>query len=436
MAERKTLKKRLNLAPSREDSEERYRQSRAGFLLRFGRYFFATVLAALVGYLYLDYIAGNSAWNTWPRIPVMVLMSAFLILSFTWFRKDQRGIRALYIAVLTSLVIMICTILLQYALWRPERFSPGIQGLLVVCFGAFIASAGGARVYVPMLFLPMAALVLGLAILPVRGDGFIMITELANPAALMLGICVGSEILERARRNEFLAITRARNEKAKFAKLLRMVLPRDIISGIVGSGNSPARLYENTTVMFTDFKDFTRISERTDPAILVAELDRVFLEFDDICEDAGVEKIKTIGDAYMCAGGVPREDRDHALHTCLSALRFRDFIAAGRGEIQWKIRIGVHSGSVMGGIVGRNRFSFDLWGDTVNVAARLEGACEPGRINISKATHDLVKDYFECEYRGSIEIKNRGQVEMYYLNGPRPEFASLVEPRRLQGSQP
>jgi class 3 adenylate cyclase len=173
--------------------------------------------------------------------------------------------------------------------------------------------------------------------------------------------------------------------------------------------------------MFTDFKDFTRISELLTPTELVKEIDLCFSAFDHIIQKHGVEKIKTIGDAYMCVGGLPVPTITHAQDVVNAALEMRDFMEkhnqekAAKDEHQFRIRIGIHTGSVVAGIVGVKKFAYDIWGDTVNIASRMESSGEPNKINISGTTFELVKDNFNCQYRGKIEAKNKGEIDMYFV---------------------
>jgi class 3 adenylate cyclase len=173
--------------------------------------------------------------------------------------------------------------------------------------------------------------------------------------------------------------------------------------------------------MFTDFKGFTKISERLSPSQLVEEIHICFKAFDDIIEKHNIEKIKTIGDAYMCAGGLPVSNETHAVDVVNAALEIRQFMQEHlekkklASQEVFEIRIGIHTGPVVAGIVGIRKFAYDIWGDTVNVASRLESSGEAGKINISGSTYEYVKDHFACTHRGKIEAKNKGQIDMYFV---------------------
>ena len=176
------------------------------------------------------------------------------------------------------------------------------------------------------------------------------------------------------------------------------------------------------TVMLADIKDFTKISEKVSAELLVNELNYCFSAFDDIMERHHIEKIKTVGDAYMCAGGLPTLNYTHAFDMLSAAIEIKDFILnrkkekIAKGEMAFEIRIGIHTGPVVAGIVGTNKFSYDIWGDTVNIAARMEQSCQPGHINISHTTYDLVKDKFDCIHRGKVHAKNKGEIDMYFVS--------------------
>ncbi len=174
--------------------------------------------------------------------------------------------------------------------------------------------------------------------------------------------------------------------------------------------------------MFTDFKGFTHISENMTPEQLVEEIHTCFKAFDDIIHKYGIEKIKTIGDSYMCAGGLPVASKTHAEDTVKAAIEIRDFMdnhnkeKLSKGELPFEIRIGINTGPVVAGIVGIRKFAYDIWGDTVNTASRMESSGEAGKVNISGSTYELVKDKFTCSYRGKIETKNKGEIDMYFVS--------------------
>jgi class 3 adenylate cyclase len=209
-------------------------------------------------------------------------------------------------------------------------------------------------------------------------------------------------------------------EKKRSDDLLLNILPEEVAEELKNKGSSEARYFDHVSVIFTDFVNFTKAGERMTPQQLVFELHTCFKAFDEICAKYEVEKIKTIGDAYMAVCGLPSAIDDHAVRTLSAAIEIQKFIAKRKLQLpdtSFNIRIGVHSGSVVAGIVGVKKFAYDIWGDTVNTAARMEQSGEPGKINISVATYELIKDKFHCIYRGQIAAKNKGQMEMYFVEG-------------------
>ncbi len=212
-------------------------------------------------------------------------------------------------------------------------------------------------------------------------------------------------------------------QKGRIEDLLLNILPKEISEELKDKGKATARRHDEVTVLFTDMKGFTQAAEKMTPEELVNELDECFIQFDEIVGRYGIEKIKTIGDSYMCAAGVPTSDPHHAHKCVLAALEIRDLMERWRkareaqGKTPWVLRIGLHSGPVVAGVVGKRKFAYDIWGDTVNTASRLESSGAPGEVNISGATFALVKDRFECEARGQVAAKNKGAIDMYFVRG-------------------
>src|SRR6185436_6679523 len=214
---------------------------------------------------------------------------------------------------------------------------------------------------------------------------------------------------------------RIRKEKKRSDELLLNILPAEVADEIKLSGRSQPKTFSMVTVMFTDFKDFTRVSQNISAELLVAELDYCFSAFDKILQQYKIEKIKTVGDAYLCASGLPVSSHTHATDMLNAAIEIRNFMAErkkekeAKGEIPFELRIGIHTGPVVAGIVGVKKYAYDIWGDTVNLAARMEQNSEAGKINISGATYELVKDKFRCEHRGKIQAKNKGEIDMFFV---------------------
>ncbi len=224
-----------------------------------------------------------------------------------------------------------------------------------------------------------------------------------------------------------MAVVRQRNkvkkEKKRSDELLLNILPAEVAEELKAKGSADAKLIDEVTVLFSDFKDFTQMSESQSPKDLVAEINECFSAFDLIMQKNGVEKIKTVGDAYMAAGGLPIPNETHAANVLNAALEMQAFMRERRrqrqasGEFFFEARIGVHTGPVVAGIVGIKKFAYDIWGDTVNTAQRMESAGEAGNVNISGSTYELVKTQFACTYRGKIDTKGKGEVDMYFVEG-------------------
>lgn len=212
-------------------------------------------------------------------------------------------------------------------------------------------------------------------------------------------------------------------EKQKSERLLLNILPLQIAEELKYTGRVKPVYHSSASVLFTDFENFSKIAELMSPEQLVEELDYCFSYFDRIIERYNLEKLKTIGDSYMCCGGIPQANHTHALDTIMAALQIQKFMSLRKAnkikqnQPYWDIRIGIHSGSLLSGVIGKKKFVYDVWGDTVNLASRMESSGVAGQINISQATFELVKDSFEVEHRGKILAKNMGEVDMYLVKG-------------------
>ena len=217
-------------------------------------------------------------------------------------------------------------------------------------------------------------------------------------------------------------------EKEKTEALLANVLPKNTASEIMEKGKATKIKYNFVTVLFSDIQGFTKIAEEMNPEVLIDELDKFFFYFDSVVEKFGIEKIKTIGDAYMCAGGIPEKNRTNPVEVILAALEMKGYMKKLKetseleGMKYWDIRIGIHTGTVVAGVVGQKKLSYDIWGDTVNTASRMESSGEAGKINISGTTYEFVKEFFTCEFRGKMPVKYKGELEMYFVNGIVPEL--------------
>jgi adenylate cyclase len=263
---------------------------------------------------------------------------------------------------------------------------------------------------------------------------------MSNRIEIVKGIL--SVLIKRARRQNFFEeklneqskeLERQRDlikqEKEKSEKLLLNILPNDVAEELKMKGKSEVRSFELASVLFCDIKGFTDASALLSPEEVVQALEVFFTAFDEIIAQYGIEKIKTIGDAYMCVGGVPKPNRSNPVNLTLAALDMQNFMKnfrqnpAYQSLPKWELRLGIHSGPLIAGVIGKNKFAYDVWGDTVNTASRMESSGEVNRVNISGFTHSLIQDFFECEYRGKITAKGKGKVDMYFVNGIRKELS-------------
>ncbi len=212
------------------------------------------------------------------------------------------------------------------------------------------------------------------------------------------------------------------DEKERSEKLLLNILPEETALELKEHGKVAAKKFESVTILFSDFKGFTSYAQNLSPEDLVRSVDYYFSKFDQIMDKYDLEKIKTVGDAYLCAGGLPFPTTDHPLKMVEAAFEIAQVMEDMKtnpepGIVPFDIRIGINTGTVVAGVVGLNKFAYDIWGDAVNVASRMETMSEPGRINISENTYQLIKEVYECEFRGNVEVKNKGKMAMYFVQG-------------------
>jgi class 3 adenylate cyclase/DNA-binding NarL/FixJ family response regulator len=210
--------------------------------------------------------------------------------------------------------------------------------------------------------------------------------------------------------------------KKETEEVLLNILPKRVARELKETGKTKPIFYESASILFTDFKGFTKLSEKFSTEELIHQLDQFFSYFDSVMQIYKIEKIKTIGDAYMCVAGIPEKNEDHAVNIIKAGLELAEYmnivnsLNSQKGIPPWEIRIGIHSGPLVAGVVGTKKFCYDVWGDSVNVASRMESSGSPGRVNISGYTYELVKDKFNCEYRGKVAAKNKGEIDMYFVN--------------------
>ena len=241
---------------------------------------------------------------------------------------------------------------------------------------------------------------------------------------LLVGLGIGlifASVLYRNYRNKIRINKILDSQKAQIEGLLLNILPAEVAQELQDTGHATPRYYEFASVLFTDFKSFSKLADELSPQQVVSELNECFYAFDQIVEKYNIEKIKTIGDSYMCAGGIPTEDPGHVFNIIKAAIEMQEFIKERnhnrqlKGLPPWDIRTGVHTGPLVAGVVGKSKYAYDIWGSTVNIASRMESNGEPGKVNISHATYELIKDQYVCTYRGKISAKNIGDVDMYFV---------------------
>jgi adenylate cyclase len=222
-------------------------------------------------------------------------------------------------------------------------------------------------------------------------------------------------------------------QKDQIEGLLLNILPAEVAKELRDTGKATPTHYNDVSVLFSDFKGFTTIADKMSPSELVSQLNTCFMAFDSIVEKYGLEKIKTIGDAYMCAGGIPMPNDVHPLNIVKAAREIQEWIKSNnelralKGLEPWDIRIGIHNGPLVAGVVGKKKYAYDIWGSTVNIASRMESNGEPGRVNLSAAAYEKIKDKFNCTYRGKIHAKNVGEIDMYFLGDEINETAEVAE---------
>ena len=221
---------------------------------------------------------------------------------------------------------------------------------------------------------------------------------------------INTELKERTRELE--------EERNKSNKLLHNIFPSEIVKELKEKGFVEPKEFSNVTLLFTDFQNFTKISSDMHPHQLVSELNDIFKNFDSIINKYGLEKLKTMGDSYIVGGGLPLENNSHAFDVVSAALEMQEYLAKRnkKSKYKWEMRAGVHSGNVVAGVVGKNKFTYDVWGVTVNVTSKMERSGIPWKINISQQTFDLIKDCFDCKFYKSVDITGYGKMNMYFVS--------------------
>jgi class 3 adenylate cyclase/Tfp pilus assembly protein PilF len=246
---------------------------------------------------------------------------------------------------------------------------------------------------------------------------------------LIIAIITYRNYLRKVRTNEILD-----KQKGEIERLLLNIFPSEVANELQTTGQSSPKHYDEVSVLFSDFKGFTSHAEKLTPEQLIAELTACFVAFDNIVEKYDLEKIKTIGDSYMCAGGIPVESPGHVLNMVKASLEMLEWIKQNnqerksRGLEGWELRIGIHVGPLVAGVVGKKKYAYDIWGSTVNIASRMESNGEAGKVNISSSVYENIKDQYQCSHRGKIYAKNVGDIDMYFIDHDTKEGQKLDEP--------
>ena len=376
-------------------------------------------IAALWGGLYLAF---RSPVGIVPIIYLAILLGAILV-----FARDGNFARLLRVSQVDILLAPTLSMIPLGGFLAAGGV--GLWGILApVGALVFTSAASAVRWYIAYLLVFLGSGIAGEIIGPVWDPP----PDWFTSTMLAMNIAVGGTMvftllaLFAKQRNEALAALRV--EQAKAEDLLVNILPRSIADRLKAEPGLIADQYPSASILFADVVDFTPWSERLTPDEVVGCLDHLFRHFDELAEQYEVEKIKTIGDCYMVAAGVPAPRPDHASALARMAL---DMLEAMRShhdvsQLGLELRIGINSGPVVAGVIGRKRFLYDLWGDAVNTASRMESHGMPGRIQITHATYELVRDEFECVPRGRIAIKGKGEIEAWYLVGRRDDRGSAV----------
>ena len=220
--------------------------------------------------------------------------------------------------------------------------------------------------------------------------------------------------------------------KNEHLDLLQNIFPDKVAESLLAYGTVTPERFKSVTIMFTDFDGFSKVVPTLSPEELIRSLSFYFDKYDEFSEENNLIKIKTIGDSYMAVGGLPEVNNTHAIDSVLTALKMKKFMSQSQTEKDesipvFPLRIGIHTGPAVVGVIGKKRFAYDIWGDAVNLASRMEQSAYEEYINISESTYNEVKEYFVCENRGNIEVKNMGTVPMYNLKRIKPEYSEDEE---------
>ena len=393
--------------------EGEYVESRLPEIWILSRWYFAVGgLVFLVLVFWDELIDPGSVAETWPlRVGAAVFF--FTLIALSWRARSVLAQEALVVVALAAAAIGFGLIVAAV----DSGHLAGVGGFLVAVGSITIAiRTRGAILYLA------ALLVTPILVFVITGASR---TETVNLLVWLLGSAsfayVGFVVLDSTNRRAFVAEKALVEERDKVDRLVRKMVPEPIADRLKAGDESISDRLEDVTVLFADIVGFTSFAERRSPEHVVRLLNTIFSSFDALVAKNGLEKIKTIGDGYMVAGGAPVKRSGHATAAARLALDMRSDIAriSAEHDDEWRIRIGIHTGPVVAGVIGEDRYAYDLWGDTVNLASRLESTGDPGDIRLSQDTASRLDDIFDVESLGSIEIKNREPVVAYRLTGTR-----------------
>ncbi|PKA15756.1 adenylate/guanylate cyclase domain-containing protein [Leptospira haakeii] len=401
------------------------------------RYIVATNAVVLITAIftlvyYIVFTTFGLVFPIWLYLLWTANVFGYAFVLFLNFIRSHKAARLLLAAVGTMQLLMISRILPQEA---------GLDLYIIASFAfPFYIFPPEEKKYIYMMEAALALLFVAVHIIPYFFDPILSLDPKYRSyfyfISLILVVAWFSFIGKELAQAAWEADLSLKEEKAKTELLLLNILPRETAEELKKTGSSEPRLITQATVLFTDFYGFTSIAEKLTPNDLVKELDFCFRHFDSVTETHRLEKLKTIGDAYMCVAGVPSYRSSHAVDSLLAALemleRLEELSKLKKGP-NWKARIGVHSGPLVAGVIGARKFSYDVWGDTVNLASRMESNSEPGKVNVTQSIVDLTDEYFQFKSRGKLPVKNKQKTAMYFLLGLKPEFRDRKNPRNPNG---
>ena len=346
-------------------------------------------------------------------------------------KPRQAGLRILRSIATVGAMALIAAVLLL--LGRGSAITAALAFVLaILCAATWLGMAEAVSGAVSA-----AALMVYYFIPPLHSFKMEDIDDWVDLAAFLATAILASDLSARAKRSAWEATARQKElevsnhrleeERQRAEGLLLNILPLEVARELKANGLVAPRYFEDVTVMFTDFIGFSTSAEKLAAEELVALLNDYFTAFDEIVKRHGLEKMKTVGDSYMCIGGLPARNPSHPVDTILAALEMVRFVVErpnGDMPVEWGMRVGIHTGPVVAGVVGTLKFAFDVWGDTVNFSSRMESSGVPNRVNISERTYARVKDFFECEHRCKILTKDKREVDMYLVQGILPKLAA------------